>query len=287
MNNLKLGIIGHGFVGKAVDAGFDTAHVEKFIVDPNYNSTIADMYSLFVPDVIFVAVPTPMDSNGNINDSIIKSVFEQLKSYEHRPLVVVKSTVTPLVIAQLAEIYPRVILNPEFLTERNAVTDFINADMLLIGGNNAEDNQRLINIYNQYSLCKPCPVHEVDLIAASLVKYTINSFLATKVLFFNQINDILSASNSNVSWTRFVNAVGADSRMGTSHMMVPGPDGRKGFGGACFPKDTVALIEYAKQASVPFTVLEEAVKINQTIRSQYTSLDTREQEQNINFGIVK
>jgi UDPglucose 6-dehydrogenase len=127
----------------------------------------------------------------------------------------------------------------------------------------------------------------VDLVAASIIKYTINSFLAAKVLFFNQINDVLSASGSTVDWNSFIGAIQADSRIGASHMSVPGPDGRRGFGGACFPKDTVALVHYAEQLGVPFTVLKEVVKINQSIRNQYEDLDDREREQNVNFGILK
>jgi UDPglucose 6-dehydrogenase len=287
MNKLKIGIIGHGFVGKAIDSGFESGTVEKFIVDPQYSTTIADMYARFVPDVIFVAVPTPMGLNGSIDSTIIETVFNQLNGYEHKPLVVVKSTVTPAVIQHLATLYPRLILNPEFLTERNAVNDFINADMLLIGGNNADDNRLLVDMYNKHSMCKPCPVHTVDLVAASIIKYTINSFLAAKVLFFNQINDVLSASGSTVDWNSFIGAIQADSRIGASHMSVPGPDGRRGFGGACFPKDTVALVHYAEQLGVPFTVLKEVVKINQSIRNQYEDLDDREREQNVNFGILK
>ena len=78
----------------------------------------------------------------------------------------------------------------------------------------------------------------------------------------------------------------ADSRMGKSHLAVPGPDGRYGYGGACFPKDTSALVRYARNINQPITALEEVVKANQKIRSQYTDLDAREKEQNVSFNVL-
>lgn len=286
--NLNVGIIGHGFVGKATDFGFATPLVNKFIVDPNYNTTVDDMYNHFSPDAVFIAVPTPMGADGTIDSSIIESVFNDLARHsdEHQPIAVIKSTITPEVIQKLEKIYDHIVYNPEFLTERNANQDFIHAEFLVLGGRNQQHVNAVEFMYSQYSQCDPCPVFKVDLEAASMVKYTLNCFMATKVLFFNQIEDIYNASGTKTPWDEFISIMKADSRMGTTHMSVPGPDGRKGYGGACFPKDTSALVRYAKNKNVPFTALEEVVRANQKIRSKYSDLDAREKQQNVKFDVL-
>lgn len=283
-----MGIVGYGFVGKATDFGFDTPLVNKFVVDPIYGSTVDEMCLHFKPDIVFVSVPTPMGSDGSIDSSIIKSVFYDLQknSLVHAPIVVIKSTITPNVIQELEKIYSRIVYNPEFLTERNANLDFIHAPFLLLGGRSRPDLWTVEEIYAKYSQCDPCPVYKVDLEAASMIKYTINSFMATKVLFFNQINDIYRNCGTSTSWEDFISVMLADPRVGYSHMSVPGPDGKRGFGGACFPKDAAALIRYARDVGTSFTALEEVVRANQLIRSQYTDLDQREKEQNVRFDVL-
>ena len=112
---------------------------------------------------------------------------------------------------------------------------------------------------------------------ASFVKYTINSFLALKVTFFNQLYDAVGETDAN--FARIIQAVGSDPRIGHSHTKVPGFDGKQGFGGACFPKDVSALINTTKV----FTILEECVTINNQYRNKYEK-DDREVLQNINYG---
>jgi UDPglucose 6-dehydrogenase len=288
MKHLNVGIIGHGFVGKATDFGFETPLVNKFIVDPNYSTTVDIMYESFIPDVVFIAVPTPMGDDGTIDSRIIESVFTDLARHSNtnNPIAVIKSTITPEVIQRLEKIYPRIVYNPEFLTERNANHDFIHADFLILGSRSETDINMIEQIYAQFSQCDPCPVFRVDLEAASMVKYTLNCFMASKVLFFNQIHDIYKESGSTTPWRDFINIMESDTRMGKTHMAVPGPDGRYGYGGACFPKDTSALVRYARNLNKPFTALEETIKANQNIRSQYTDLDAREKEQNVKFNIL-
>ena len=119
---------------------------------------------------------------------------------------------------------------------------------------------------------------------ASLLKYTVNSFLATKVLFFNEIHDLFERLDTNMSWEDFISVIQLDSRIGKSHMQVPGPDGRYGFGGACFPKDTNALYEFSKSHGSDLDLLNKAIEKNNSIRSSYQDLDAREKEQNVQFN---
>jgi UDPglucose 6-dehydrogenase len=282
----NVGIVGYGFVGKAVEYGFRNAKTNIYLVDPLLNTTIDLMNIKMKPDIVFVAVPTPMNDDGSINSSIIERVMETLAQQETKPIVVIKSTITPAVIETLQRIYPRIVYNPEFLTERNANFDFINAEMLVLGGENKSDLEFVKYVYDNYSNCIDAPVYYTDLKGASMIKYTLNCFKATKVLFFNQLNTIFKKSGTSLEWNDFINIVKADKLIGDSHMSVPGPDGKYGYGGACFPKDTTALVKYARDLGAPFTTLEEVVKANQEIRSQYDDLDAREKEQNVSFKIL-
>jgi UDPglucose 6-dehydrogenase len=99
---------------------------------------------------------------------------------------------------------------------------------------------------------------------AALAKYTINSFLATKVAFMNEIYEIAAAGG--MDYNKVAQMVTLDTRIGRSHMQVPGPDGSFGFGGACFPKDTSALLKYAETLSQTPMVLDAAVKKNTLLR---------------------
>lgn len=265
---LNLGIIGHGFVGKAVDYGFTNESVNKIIVDPKYKNSIESEFNKQIPDIIFVCVPTPASEIGKIDSSIIENVVRELEGYfkSKSPLVVIKSTVTPDVIESLSNIYENIVYNPEFLTEANYEHDFINASMHVFGAEKKDRIDQIKFIYEQHSNCNPCPFVEVDLKTASMIKYTLNSFLASKVLFFNQLYKLYINTKTNVSWEEFTKYVSLDKRVGSSHMKVPGPDGQYGFGGNCFPKDTNALVYYSKQMNSDFKLLENVIEQNKNIR---------------------
>ena len=122
-----------------------------------------------------------------------------------------------------------------------------------------------------------------DLKTASLIKYSINTFLASKVIFFNELHTLYEALDVKDSWESVINIISRDNRIGDSHMDVPGHDGKKGFGGACFPKDSLALIKFANNLDIDLNSLISTVKINNKIRSEYEELDSRESEQNVSF----
>ena len=268
---MKLGIVGHGFVGTAVDHGF-TRDIQKFIVDPKHNSTntIEDLIT-FRPDAVFVAVPTPQSESGECNTEILEGVMQQLNNSKGL-LVIVKSTVPAYKLQKIQEecINIRIVYNPEFLTEKNYIDDFVNPAMHVFGGMN-KDTDAVEKLYLEHSDCKECPVYKTDLITASMVKYCINSFLATKVTFMNEMYDVLKAARG-ADWNTFTNIIANDPRIGKSHMRVPGNDGQRGYAGSCFPKDTAALAWFAREIlNTQFTQLETSIKINDTLRKKNQS----------------
>ena len=264
---MKLGIVGHGFVGTAVDHGF-TRDVNKFIVDPKHNSTntIEDLIK-FRPDAVFVCVPTPQLESGECNTSILEDVMRQLNNGKGL-LVIVKSTVPAYKLQNVKDqcVDLRIVYNPEFLTEKNYITDFVNPAMHVFGGINS-DTDAVEKLYREHSDCKECPVYKTDLVTASMVKYCINSFLATKVTFMNEMYDVLKAARGT-DWNTFSKIIQTDPRMGNTHLKVPGNDGMRGYAGSCFPKDTAALAYFAREIlNTPFTQLETSIKINDKLRN--------------------
>ena len=262
----SIGIIGRGFVGSAVSNGF--SNIDQYVVDPRISedNTIDKLVSEFDPPLTFICVPTPPLEDGSIDVSIVEDVLEQLDNACYKGIVVVKSTIIPDYLHVFKKSYKlKIVNNPEFLTESNASKDFINPNMQVLGGK-FKDCVIVEKAYNRYSDVRVVPTFKVDLSTASLIKYSINSWLATKVVFFNELQNLQKASSSMVSWNQFTDMLTRDPRIGDSHMKVPGPDGEYGFGGHCFPKDTEALIHYAQSKNIKLSLLEKAVSKNKKIR---------------------
>lgn len=271
--SLKITIIGHGFVGKAIDYAFQY-NVQKQIIDPKIGVNLSDV--TLNSDVTFVCVPTPMHENGQCDISIISEVIKQIKQ-RRSGLIVIKSTVPPDKIENLfrGTAISRMVYNPEFLTERNANEDILNPSMHIFGGDN-NATERLEKIYDEYSICKPCQVFHVSATDASFIKYGINTFLATKLIWFNELYDTVNDFGGNFG--KIANAVGSDPRIGHSHTRVPGFDNRRGFGGACFPKDVSAFVNFTDH----MPILEYVMNKNNNYRLAYEKND-REVEQKVNY----
>lgn len=257
----KIGIIGFGFVGKAIADNY-VGHT-LVIVDTDPSKNCATSYNeLFQCEGIFVCVPSPTDETGNCNISILKSVLDNLKGYTG--VIISKVTAPPAAYEELGSQYPNLVHVPEFLTAANASRDYAKQSWTIIGGSilaYQREAERIIKYARSEISVFHCGLGE-----ASLVKYIINSFLATKVVFMNEMAELSSKHEYN--WNIIRHLVSLDDRIGKSHLHVPGPDGYYGFGGACFPKDTQAIITYADNIGVTLNVLKEAVKKNTLMRLQ-------------------
>ncbi len=279
---MKIGIIGYGFVGKALACGVKN-NVEILKIDPILKTNIKDLVT-FKPDICFICVPTPMNENGTQDLSIIEKVISDLIVNSISSTIVIKSTILPNYVKKLEELIPDLVLNPEFLRERHANNDFINSKLIILGGNRLSADA-VADFYTNHTNCITTSYKFTDLISASLIKYSINTFLSTKVIFFNQLYEIFSQSNPGIDWEEFINIISTDERIGNSHMQVPGIDGKFGFGGPCLPKDCNALIAYSDDIGKPFEILKKCTEINNKIRKKYKKLSQREIDQNINYNI--
>lgn len=262
---MKLGIIGKGFVGSAVANGFDK-DVKQLIVDPKYTDhTIKDLVE-FSPPICFICVPTPIAEDGSCDTSIAKEVLSDLHKRQYKGVCVIKSTIIPDYLHEFKREFDlKIVYNPEFLTEANADEDFKNPPFQVFGGK-WRDCEVVEKAYLRHSSVRIVPTFKVDLTTASLLKYTINSWLATKVVFFNELWKLHQSGSSAVSWDQFTDMLSRDERIGKSHMQVPGPDGEFGFGGHCFPKDTEAFLNYAQSKNIKMSVLKKATETNTKYR---------------------
>lgn len=265
-----VGVVGHGFVGTAITEGLKHAFKMR-VYDPKYNGGVNELLSASLHDlcseceVVFVCLPTPMNADGSCNTRLVESVVKTIDEFEYGNVVVVKSTVPPGTTDRLNSVCTNlkgVVFNPEFLTEANHIEDFKNQTRIIIGG---EDPAKSI-VKNLYSAAYPTvPTIKTSSSIAEMVKYTTNAFLATKVSFANEMNQI--CVRLNIDYDKVIEYARYDDRLGESHWAVPGPDGKgPGFGGHCFPKDINALIAVAKALGVTPTILQATWEKNLEVR---------------------
>ena len=273
MRNINIGIIGFGFVGSSVaygfsaQTGFDSATIRIYDKDES-RSTHSLESVLDNSDFIFLSVPTPSNSDGTINISILHSVLGEIDSHGTKDgcIVLVRSTITPGTTRSFEEKYDNItfVFNPEFLTERSAKFDFINQSRFILGGD-PESTKKVSELF-KFRFGESTPTIETNFETAEFIKYMNNCYYATKVSFMNEMRMI--ADKSNVDWSMAVDGFVRDGRIGHSHLAVPGPDGKRGFGGSCFPKDIQALMSYAKSIGVSTNVLQGTWDTNLEVRPE-------------------
>lgn len=263
---IKIGIIGLGFVGSAVKASYENNDkVQLTLIDPQkgYNSSYEELKD---HDAIFVCVPSPQKEDGSCDTSILESVLDKINQTGYNSVIISKVTAPPDYYTNLHKKYENLVHAPEFLTAANATKDYLNGEFLIIGGLYdynclAEDIIRIGQTKVTHNNVKFCEIGE-----ASLSKYIINCFLSTKVIFMNEMYQI--TKKFGFDYDTIIDNITMDKRIGTSHVNVPGPDGYFGFGGYCFPKDTSALLSFAKNYNVDLSVLQSVVDKNKLIRNE-------------------
>lgn len=273
----KIGIIGNGYVGSAVKFGFSPsvgydADVKVYDIDPN-KSTHKLEETVNGSDFVFLSVPTPSNKDGSINVDIVKDALTNISNTiqkDRSPIVLLRSTVTPGTTRKLAAMFDKLelVFNPEFLTERSAHFDFINQARIVLGGawNESVGVIKVAELFRR-RFGKTISILNTTFESAELIKYMTNTFFATKVSFLNEMKQISDAESWSV-WEDVKEGFLRDGRVGHSHMNVPGPDGKSGFGGSCFPKDIQAMITHGASLGVDMKVLKGAWEKNLEVRPE-------------------
>jgi UDPglucose 6-dehydrogenase len=267
---MEIGIVGQGFVGTAVREGLKEHHIVHTYDKFKTESSTMNLKSLVKhSEIIFVCVPTPMDAetgvaHTGIVESVINEIDELASEVGNTPTLVIKSTVPPGTTERIHNSisYCDVTFNPEFLTEANAINDFKNQNRIIIGTPRGVDGKNVVSVFE--AAFPDVPIITTRAAEAEMCKYITNTFLSVKVSFANEIYDICEATHIN--YNEAVELAKLDTRLGGSHWMVPGPDGSRGFGGHCFPKDLTALRYIASQADVTTSVLDATWKTNNRVR---------------------
>lgn len=268
MKKTKIAVIGLGFVGGTIYKSFENynklllGQIDVIGIDPAKGLDVP-YRSIKDSEAVFVCVPSPMNKDGSADTTILEQVLEDLSHVSYQGVIISKVTAPPNIYQKLQAKHHNLVHAPEFLTAANAYEDYINGTFAIIGGESkahVNEADRIIQItQRELRHVMHCSITE-----ASLAKYAINSFLATKVVFMNEMAALTEAAGGD--WNIVNQLMALDPRIGKSHMQVPGPDGQFGFGGMCFPKDTRALLHYSESVSAKMEVLDSAVKKNMIIR---------------------
>jgi UDPglucose 6-dehydrogenase len=276
---MKIAVIGLGFVGLVTSTvlaqyneimGIDTDKnkVDKlnnndvYIYEPGLkelfikNRNRVNFYNNYEnakkADIAFVCVPTPT-INNKIDTSYVEKAVKSLSNVNDKIIIVIKSTVVPGTASALSgKINNSILSNPEFLREGSAVNDTLHPDRIVIGGKNAEDINIISKIweFTNASLIKTTNEN------AELIKYASNSFLAVKISFINEIAN-LCQKIPNADVNVIAKAMGMDHRIGNEFLMAG-----IGFGGSCFPKDTRAIVSFARENGVELNIINDAINVN-------------------------
>ena len=269
--SFKIGIVGNGFVGSAISAGFLLSVEDVLIYDKNPDKSLNTLEeTVNGSDVVFVSVPTPMRNvrGGSISLEIMDTVMGEISQVNRRSdnVIVVKSTVVPGTVERYIDQYPdlNIVFNPEFLTERAARLDFINSARVVLGG-----DEKSVNLVEKLyrSRFPHVKVIKTDPASAQFIKYMANCFFSVKVSFMNEMYQACEKINGN--WDDILDGFISDGRIGNSHIDVPGHDGSLGFGGKCFPKDLNAFIHFFDSIGVNPELMKSAWKKNLEVRDNF------------------
>jgi UDPglucose 6-dehydrogenase len=218
---------------------------------------------------VFIAVGTPPREDGSADLTFIRQVAESIGQHLNGYKIIVTKSTVPIGTGQMIEQTVReragakhrfaVVSNPEFLREGSAIDDFMHPDRVVIGTRDPKAAELMMDVYSPLAAAD-VPFIITDVESAELIKYASNGFLATKISFINEVARICEASGANVEVV--AKGMGLDSRIGPKFLNA-GP----GFGGSCFPKDTRAMAQIARDANLRFRIIDAVIEVNEEVQA--------------------
>ncbi|WP_431469964.1 UDP-glucose dehydrogenase family protein [Sphingosinithalassobacter sp. LHW66-3] len=295
---MRIAMIGTGYVGLVSGACFSDFGHEVVCVDkdarkiellesgvmPIYEPGLAELVASNVragrlsfttdltagvkdADAVFIAVGTPSRrGDGHADLSYVFAAAEEIGRALTKPSVIVTKSTVPVgtgdeVERILRDVAPdsgaKVVSNPEFLREGAAIADFKRPDRVVVGSEDEEATRVMREIYRPLSLNQSAPILFTGRRTAELIKYAANAFLAVKITFINEIADLCEQVGADVQ--EVARGIGSDNRIGPKFLHA-GP----GYGGSCFPKDTLALMKTAADNETPLRIVEATVQVNES-----------------------
>lgn len=261
---MLIGIIGNGFVGKATQL-LKCENINIWVYDIVPELCIPNglqFEELIKCDLVFLCLPTPMNVDGSCYTKLLEDTIIRFKKLNYNNIVV-RSTV-PINFCKQYDVF----FMPEFLTEANWKQDFIENKKWVFGliGNESDvpfknTITELINNAYQAKCIQSNEIIFMESNEAEMVKIIKNTYLATKVGFFNEMYDI--AQKLNINYDKVINVVKTDERIGLTHMKVPGYNNLKGYGGTCFPKDTNSLYALMNSNEIKSYYIQNSLNRNE------------------------
>ena len=260
---MKVGIIGVGFVGKAVRHGLTRIGHDISLFDVKMPETA--LTDVLDAEVVFISVPTPPLGDGSCDVSIVEKVVGELASARYRGLVTIKATVEPGTTDRLSKKYPhlRFAFCPEFLRERAMYVDFVeNHDVCIVGSYTEKDAALLRAVHDplpkQFAFVSP--------LEAEFAKYFMNVFNALRIVYANQFYDVCKAAGAD--YKNVKNAI--TKHRSVQDIYLDCNENYRGFGGSCLPKDTKAFAQYVDKLlghEGGLSIFEGIVDINQRYKT--------------------
>jgi nucleotide sugar dehydrogenase len=268
---MKIGIIGIGFVGNAIMRFFEKKIEKKklLLYDKYKNGGIGSFTDILDSDILYLCLPTLYSEEKKCYDtSALIETINKLNTSNFLGSILIKSTVEPLFCEKLNREYKKlkIIHNPEFLSARTAVKDFENTKQIIIGHTSQEmsiDSASQVELFYRdmfpNSIINICSSTESE-----IMKICVNSFYSVKIQFFNEIYDLCKKTDSDYNIIK--KCMLNNGWINSQHTSVPGHDGKLSYGGACFPKDTNALLQFMKSNNILHKVLEATIEERNEIR---------------------
>ena len=221
-------------------------------------------------EIAFIAVGTPTEEGGSkANTTFVEAAFASILEHHSGPLTVVVKSTVPIgtndrlqaILEQQAPDAPiHLASNPEFLREGAAIDDFLNPDRIVVGPRDSTASQAL-RMLNQGFIDRGVAYVDVSASSAEMIKYAANAFLATKITFINEVASLCERVGADVE--DVAHGIGLDQRIGPD-FLAAGP----GYGGSCFPKDTLALVDTAQVEGSPVRILEAVIDVNEARKKE-------------------
>jgi len=268
IDKITVGQIGKGFVGGALCKSFEKKGVDTIVYDKFQKiGTIEDVVEC---DIVFLCLPTPFMKDHGFDLGAIRESLDALRKKKFDGLCVIKSTIEPGVTSRLASEYSlNIAHNPEFLTERTAFDDFHNQAHIVLGKVYDSDLFDFLILFykNLYPKAKlsVCTSYESE-----AMKLFCNNFYAAKVMIFNEFYSL--CEKLNINYDEVKSLMLENGWINEMHTSVPGPDGKVGFGGNCFIKDTHALVNFMKKTDCLSDIFEAVVEERNKLRTDMTNV---------------
>lgn len=271
---MKVGVVGGGVVGKATARAYLEFADQVCVYDLDPNRRTHSMDDVLACDVVFICLPTPGGKDGRLDLSAVERFAVTAAAYcdiNHvRPNFVLKSTVPVGTTRSLREVHglPNLVHSPEFLTARCAQTDAMLPAQLVIGVPPGRYPQAgVAALDGLYEARFPgVPIRTMSSDESEALKLMLNGFFAIKVAYFNEARGL--ADRLGLDWQVLLRGILGDGRVAPYHCNVPGPDGMRGFGGSCLPKDLAQLAFHMAEQAVCSAVTAGAAVSNKHVRKE-------------------